>query len=178
MNDVYTSNKLSVVVDNNVLVDLFELNCLPLLFQVFDHITIPKIIYDDEITHEIKTILIDYPYILGIISTEQGLNTYGLLVNDPDFKRLSMHDRVAISIAKENLFLCNSNDRLVRKACEKHQVKITGVLGVLGRAYYKKHITCDELLAFIDELSSIRTSCYIDTKVIEQFKKEIFDVQP
>ncbi len=42
MRDIYSSSEISVVVDNNVLVDLFELDVKNLLFEVFHDVMIPK----------------------------------------------------------------------------------------------------------------------------------------
>ena len=173
MRDIYHSDNISIVIDNNVLMDLFELNCLTLIFDMFDEVIIPQVIYDDELLDAIKVCIKPYKYRIGKINTQIGLDTYGLLVNEKEFKKLSRYDRFAISIAKENLYYCNSNDKLVRKACEKFDIKYTGVLGVLGRAYYKDIITKIELNAYIDQLSSDETSCYISLNIIEQFKKEI-----
>lgn len=173
MKDIYHSDNISVVVDNNVLVDLFEIGCLYLLFAVFDDVIIPQIIYDDELPQEIKQEIKKHKFQLGHIDTESGLETYRLLVNENEFKKLSRYDRFAISIAKENLYYCNSNDKPVRHACDKLNVKYTGVLGVLGRSFIKDHITKGKLETLIDLLISDQTSCYIDLKVIEAFKTEI-----
>lgn len=177
MSDIYHSNNISVVVDNNILVDLFELGCINLLFAVFESVTIPKIIFDDEVTLEIKNLLNNYKFYIGNINSIVGLETYATLVNDVDFKRLSRYDRFAISIAKENAYYCNSNDKLVRKACEKLKVEFTGILGILGRSYIKNNITNFQLIAFLDDLISDRTSCYIDINLVEQFKKDIESIK-
>ena len=177
MKDIYHSNNISVVVDNNILVDLFELNQLDLLFQVFDQVYIPQIIYMREVPQPIKNDLTRFPFTMGILSTEVGQDTYAALLNDPVFKRLSMMDRMAIAIAKENLFYCNSNDLLVRKACEKYSVHIIGILGIVGRAYIQKLIDKDTLLFLLDELTSDHTTCYIDIKYIVAFKEDIFDLK-
>ena len=177
MKDIYHSDNVSVVVDNNVLVDLFEIKCLSLLFAMFNDVIIPQIIYDDELPPEIKLEIKQYKFHVGLIETEVGLETYALLVNEAEFKKLSRYDRFAISIAKENLYYCNSNDKPVRNACEKLNVKYTGVLGVLGRACIKEEITKEELEVYIDLLTSDKTSCYIDLKVIEQFKVEIMSAK-
>lgn len=177
MKDIYYSNRISVVVDNNVLIDLFELDCLSLLFSCFDQVTIPKIIYDEETPLQIKTILAQFPFVLGIITTSTGQEVYAQLINDFDFKRLSMHDRFAIAIAKENTYYCNSNDRLIRRACEKLDVKFTGILGVLGRAYVQGFIRYSQLMGFLDKLTSEDTSCYIDLQVVEEFKQEMSDIR-
>jgi len=173
MNDIYHSSNISVVVDNNILVDLYELNCIHLLFFIFDIVIIPKVIYEDEITSEIKDILKTYPFEMGSITTEIGLDAYSILVSNESFKRLSRYDRFAISISKENHYFCNSNDKLVRKACEYLDVKYTGILDVLGRAYKKNCISIIQLKSYLDDLISDRTSCYIDKKIVDQFKIEM-----
>ena len=173
MNDIYHSSSLSAGVDNNILVDLYELNCIHLLFLIFDVVIIPNVIYEDETTSEIKDILKAYPFELGSLDTEIGLDTYATLLRDESFKRLSRYDRFAIAISKENHYFCNSNDKLVRKACEYLEVKYTGILGILGRAFKKDYITKVELESYLDDLISDKTSCYIDLKIVDQFKAEM-----
>lgn len=153
--------------------DLYELNCIHLLFLIFDIVIIPKVIYEDEITSEIKNILKVYPVELGSIDTDIGLDAYATLVRDESFKRLSKYDRFAIAISKENHYFCNSNDKLVRKACEYLEVKYTGILGILGRAFKKDYITKNELESYLYDLISDKTSCYIDLKIVDQFKAEM-----
>jgi len=177
MSDIYQSNDISVVVDNNILVDLHELGCINLLFTLFTSVTIPKIIYDDEITQDIKGILENYEYQLGELNTEIGLETYATLVNDEVYRRLSNCDRFAISIAKENAFYCNSNDKPVRHACERLGVSYTGILGILGRAYVKNIITRSQLFSYLDDLISDRTSCFIDIRLVEDFRISIEAIQ-
>lgn len=173
MNDIYHSSNVSAVVDNNILVDLYELNCIHLLFLIFDIVIIPNVIYEDEITSEIKAILEAYPFELGSIDTESGLDTYAILVRNESFRRLSRYDRFAIAISKENHYFCNSNDKLVRKACEYFEVKYTGILGILGRSFMKGYISKIELESYLKDLISDKTSCYIDLKIVDQFKVEM-----
>lgn len=173
MNDIYHSSNLSAVVDNNILVDLYELNCIHLLFLIFDVVIIPNVIYEDETIPEIKDILKAYPFELGSLDTEIGLDTYATLLRAESFKRLSRYDRFAIAISKENHYFCNSNDKLVRKACEYLEVKYTGTLGILGRAFKKDCITKVELESYLDDLISDKTSYYIDLKIVDQFKAEM-----
>lgn len=173
MIDIYLFDNVSVVVDNNVLVDPYEINCLKLLFDCFDEVIIPKIIYDSEILDVVLKELAKYEVTVGNIETEIGLETYAFLVTDVKYKRLSKCDCFAIAIAKENLYYCNSNDKPVREACLDLSVKYTGVLGVLGRALMKGSISDEQLDLYIDKLLSDETSCYISEKVINKFREEI-----
>jgi len=176
MRDIYHSNNISVVVDNNVLVDLFELGCLNLLFQVFDNVMIPQILYASEVQDNVKLELQNFNFSLANIETEIGYSTYQILVTNPEYQRLSRYDKFAISIAKEKIYYCNSNDLPVRKTCEQLGVNYTGVLGVLGRAYIKAVITEDNLRHYLNKLLSDETSCYIKEKLIRDFEIEIFSV--
>lgn len=176
MRDIYRLDSVSLVVDNNILVDLYELDCVDLLFKIADKVIIPKIIFDQECMKEIKTMIQSLPFIAGIISTESGLEAYSLLANESAFKRLSDHDKFAIAIAKENCFYCNSNDGLVRQACERLDVKCAGILGILGRAYIMKIVTKDLLNRYLNLLESDSTSCWIKPSVIEEFRLEIMSL--
>ena len=175
MKDIYKLDNLSVVIDNNVLCDLYELGCLNNLFEVFDKIIIPQVIYDKELLYDIEKKLESYKdkFSLGIINTQEGLNTYGLLVNNPKYSGLSFCDKHAISIAKERHVYLSSNDGVIRKACQELGIKYTGVLGILGRIYYKNKISKSLLIKKIYLLKSNQTTCYISSQVIKEFKKEI-----
>jgi len=173
MREIFQSSNISVVVDNNILIDLHELGRLDLLFKVFVNVVIPEKIYQGEVSKTIIECLQQYKYILGNILTERGLNTLSILMNDEKFKRLSIYDKYAIAFASENYYFCNSNDKPVRNACEALNIKHTGTLGVLGRAYYQSLLTKDELFSLLDQLTSNLTSCYISLKTVEQFKLKI-----
>ena len=175
MKDIYLSDDISVVVDNNVLVDLFELGCLNLLFKSFNVVMIPQILYANEVQSNLKEELQNYSFTLANITSELGYTTYQTLVLEREYQRLSRYDKFAISIAKENLYYCNSNDLPVRKACDRLGVKYTGVLGVLGRAYIREFITKETLKAFLIKLLSNETSCFIKEEVIKSFEEEIFN---
>ena len=101
MKDIYHSDNISVVVDNNVLVDLSEIGCFNLLFEIFDDVIIPQIIYDDELPPEIKLEIKQYKFHVGLIETEVGLETYALLVNEVEFKKLSRDDRLQYPLQKK-----------------------------------------------------------------------------
>ena len=173
MREIFQSSNISVVVDNNILIDLFELRRLDLLFKVFVNVVIPEKIYNEEVSQDIIECLQQHTYILGNFLTERGLNTLSILMNDDKFKRLSDNDKYAIAFASENYYFCNSNDKPVRNACEALNIKHTGTLGVLGRAYYQSLLTKDELFSLLDQLISDSTTCYISLKMVEQFKLEI-----
>lgn len=167
MNCIFTCNELHIVVDNNILIDLFELGRLDILFLVSSKVIIPRYIYNEEVQSEIKDLLNDFKYTLEDITMEEGLDLYNKLTNDSLFKRLSKSDKLAISIAHENLYFCTSNDGLIRKACTTYNVKLTGILGLLGRAYKLRIIDKSTTVNLARSLEN--TSCYIKTSIIEEF---------
>lgn len=104
------SKALSVVVDNNILIDLYELNRLDMLFETFETVVIPRIIYDHEIMENVKSRLVDHNFILADIETETGMTLYGQLSQNIKYKNLSRQDKFTISLSKEYEYYCNSND--------------------------------------------------------------------
>lgn len=173
MKDICQGEKLSAVIDNNILVDLFELGEIPLLFQIFDKVIIPFNVLNHEVAADVKALLTKHPYIVGHIYTEEGLTTYQRLTTETEFRNLSDHDRLTIAIAKEVDYYCGSNDKPVRKACDKLNVKCTGILGVLGRAYFQNVITEAELDKHLLFLASAESTCFIKDEIIEEFINEI-----
>ena len=173
MNNTKNSNIISVVVDNNILVDLYELKRIDLLFQVFDVVAIPKVIHEMEVIKEVNREINKFDYIVADLEEDIGYLTYYELTNDTRFKRLSDPDKKAISIAKHYKYYCNSNDGLVRKACSEYEVEYIGILGVLERAYNLEYITKDELNKLCNLLKSQETSCYISGKLIDDFLIDI-----
>ena len=89
MIDIYHSNDISVVVDNNILVDLYELSALYLLFELFQTVTIPTVIYEDEMIVDIKLELNRFKFQKGEFRTQIGHETYAYLVNQKEYRRLS-----------------------------------------------------------------------------------------
>lgn len=169
MSNMSDSNTLSAVVDNNIIVDLCELSMLNILFEVFDEVIIPRIIYKDEVLADVKSQLSNYEFIKGDIDNELGMETFYTLSNEYKFRNLSTHDKLAISIAKEVSYCCNSNDGLVRKACKNLEIEYIGILGVLEKAFFKKIISKSKLFESCIALKSDDTSCFISCKVADNF---------
>lgn len=173
MLEIYQSDDLTVVVDNNVLVDLFELDKLHLLFSVFTKVLIPRNIYQEEVEKKVKDVLENYEFELADIETEVGLSTYKEILDNKKYRGLSIYDRVAISISKENYCYCNSNDKLIRKACLEYNVKFTGTLGVIGRAYKRGYLDNDQLTDVLSKISSDETTIHIKQEIIDEFLETI-----
>jgi predicted nucleic acid-binding protein len=160
-------------VDNNILTDLYEIGRLDLLFSVFDRVSIPHVILETEILQGIREALAGQSFQISRISTEQGYEAYSTLTNTRAFRNLSHQDRVAISIARQHDYYCNSNDQLVRKACEKLDVGYIGILGIFDRAYHLDLFDRQTLHNLCAQLLSDETSCYMSKQVVESFLESI-----
>lgn len=163
------SKELSVVVDNNILIDLFELERLDLLFDVFEIVVIPRIIYEEEIMNDVKSKLNNYTFTQSNIETEIGMTLYGELTQNTKYKNLSKHDKFAIALAKQYSYFCNSNDGLVRRACLEYDIDYLGILGVFKVGYLKELVNFEEVKELCALLVSEKTSCYISRKIVEEF---------
>lgn len=163
----------SAVVDTNIIIDLYELGRLDLLFNTFDVVSIPKLIYDQELEEIIKVEIESYSFKLSNIDSEVGHSIYQALTEDEHFRNLSVHDKLTISIANQHEYYCNSNDGLVRKACNLFNVRCLGILGLLKKAKDKNLITMEELASIVNELASDNTSCYIRKSVVKDFLENL-----
>jgi hypothetical protein len=79
----------SAVVDNNILVDLYELKRLDILYASFDEVSIPRLIYDEELPELIKTEIAAYKFILSDIDSEGGYSIYYDLTEDYRFRNFT-----------------------------------------------------------------------------------------
>ena len=165
--------KSSSIIDNNVLIDFFELDQLQLLFSVFGKVGIPKQIFDSEVPLEVKEKLSNFSYELCNMTTTNAFSTYANLDKNSKYKKLSFFDKVAISIAKEYDYYCSSNDGPIRKACEDLSIKYTGTLGILYCSFENNLISKEELRLLIMALNSSTTTCYIRSDVLTNFLEQL-----
>lgn len=163
----------NVVIDNNVIQDFFDISKLELLFNTFTKISIPREVYDKEISDRVQKEISKYSYSIADINTSEGYITLAELSSNKKYRRLSPFDRIVISIAKEKGVFCGSNDNPIRKACHDFSVDVIGTLGVLGRNFHLGNIDIAELNRLVNLLKSDSTSCYITESVIEEFLKNI-----
>ncbi|MBI9013188.1 MAG: hypothetical protein JEZ08_13225 [Clostridiales bacterium] len=161
--------KTSAIIDNNILIDFFEIGQLDLLFEVFDHVGIPKIIYDREIDEIIKEALKHYRFDINIMTTVEALETYAKLTSEQKFKRLSDCDKIAVSISKEFNCYCSSNDGPIRKACQILSIDNVGSLGIIGCAFENDLINQQDFILLVGKLLSDETSCYIRKNIVSDF---------
>ena len=174
MKDIYRLDNLKIVVDNNVLQDLYELSCISLLFEVAEVVLIPRDIFKEALP-EVKEVLLNYSYKLCDIEDRKGYDILAILYQNQKYKKLSHSDRVCVSIAGEQYMFCGSNDKPVRNACLELGIKHTGTLGILGNAFYHKIISKKQLQSIFEVLKSNQTTSYISKDLIEDYLNQILD---
>lgn len=163
----------SAIIDNNILIDLFELDSIELLFKVFGTVGILKSIIDEELDDRIKEQLDEFEYDVCVMDTAEAYQVYYDLTNNPRYKRLSKFDKHLISVAKSYDYYAGSNDGLIRKTCEDYSIKHVGTLGVIGCAFILGAIDRVRFISIISLLSSDITTCYIKSETINEFLNHV-----
>ncbi len=68
------------------------------------------------------------------------------------YKKLTIHDRVALAIAKNRQITLLTGDRALRKAAQCEGVHFIGTLGILDQLWNQQRITVDELKICLQRL--------------------------
>ena len=68
------------------------------------------------------------------------------------YKKLSIHDRVALAIAKNRQITLLTGDGALRKAAQDEGVPFVGTLGILDQLWNQRLITADELKLCLQRL--------------------------
>jgi rRNA-processing protein FCF1 len=85
---------------------------------------------------------------------------------------LSSEDRMCLLMAVSNGWICVTNDRALRNACAKAQVKTLGGLGLLIQLAQHGHLTAPACMAVARAIH--RTNPFmISTAVIQQLKADL-----
>ena len=155
-----------MTIDACVAIDLSELGCLELLGCIFRVIYIPELVLNTEI-QSLKPNLSSLNPVLADITSIKGWEFFHRLKDQ--FPALSDQDRLVITISYETNSVCISNDATIRKACERHHIWVSGLLGVLGCARTHNVISQDKLSELISSLDN--TGCYISADILWEFKK-------
>lgn len=95
----------------------------------------------------------------------QKLTSYGLVSVDIfteefflaeqygySYKKLSIHDRVALAIAKNRKIMLLTGDKALRKAAHSEGVPLMGTLGILDQLWEQQLITADEMKSCLQKL--------------------------
>lgn len=106
MSSMSTSKRISAVVDNNILMDLWELDRLDLLFNTFENILIPEIVYTCDLLDVIKTEIVKFDHFLVSIDSVAGYEMYIKLTENKKYRNLSKSDKIAVSCARQEAVFC------------------------------------------------------------------------
>ena len=89
----------------------------------------------------------------GLIPVEISIEEFFLAEQyGYNYKRLSVHDRVALAIAKSRHITLLTGDRALRKAAQCEGVPFIGTLGILDQLWNQQLITDDELKLCLQRL--------------------------
>lgn len=150
------------VIDNNIICDFKELECIELLNKVFTEVLIPQSILEDEVKQckrELEKInyqpvciteLQTYDFMVAILNRHGGLTDY---------------DAEVVAIAYEKYVLCTSNEKRIMTTCKENNINYTGTVGILCCAFEKGIIKKDELKRMVDKLKN-QCTCFISDRVI------------
>lgn len=161
------------VLDNNVITDLTELECMGLINVVFSRVLIPLSILEAEVTQDSLGDLDNLEYAVAAMET---LDSFSLFKEISTKKKgLTEYDVEVIVIAREKAVLCTSNEKQIRTTCREYGIEHTGTVGILCCAFEHKEIsreTFERLMYKLFNESSCRLGKGIKKDVIEYYGME------
>lgn len=129
--------------DTNVWIDFSIINKTALPFRLPYTYIMNGDAIEDELLNPIglKQNLLN----LGLKKVELSLEEYLLAESYADkYKKLSIYDRIALSIAQNRKITLLTGDGRLREAAQKEGVRVIGTLGILDRLFAYGHIGEDE----------------------------------
>jgi predicted nucleic acid-binding protein len=152
------------VLDNNILNDFTELQCISLLNKVFVKVYIPQSILDREAI--LETIQSNIEWLEYQPTALEHMESYVFLSKILTEKpALTEYDAECIAIAKEKMIYCTSNEKRVMGICEEYDIECTGTIGILCCAYEHEIISREEFEHLLKKLFSSECSAYLGKKV-------------
>lgn len=92
---------------------------------------------------------------LGLMPVEITIEEFELAQSyGAAYRRLSVHDRVALAIAKNRRIVLLTGDKALRKAAASESVSVMGTLGILDQLWQQSRITSLEYKDCLKELLS------------------------
>ena len=137
--------------DTNVWIDFATINKTEVPFRLPYTYIMNRDAVDEELLSPpgLGQELISYGLVPVEISIEEFFlaEQYGY-----SYKKLSIHDRVALAIAKSRQITLLTGDRALRKAAQCEGVAFIGTLGILDQLWDQQRITADELIICLQRL--------------------------
>lgn len=152
------------VLDNNILNDFTELQCISLINKVFVKVYIPQSILDREAI--LETIQSNIEWLEYQPTALEKMESYDFLARIIKEKpALTDYDAECIAIAREKMIYCTSNEKRVMSICQEYNIECTGTIGILCCAYEHEIISRDEFESLLKKLFSPECSAYLGRKV-------------
>lgn len=137
--------------DTNVWIDFFYIQKMELPFRL----PYTYIMSEDAIADELIS-----PPELGQELITYGLKPVGISMEEFElaqvygkkYIKLSIYDRIALSIAKNRNITLLTGDRALRNAGKKEDVQVIGTLGIIDQLIAKDLISTDEYLDCLQKL--------------------------
>ena len=174
MGNLNTIEFSAVVLDNNILMDLYELELVDLIKEIFKEVYVHTAVWQDEALTVVKDAFAHTELRIVDFSTDTAYKCYSHLTSVYEYRNLSTYDKLTIALAVDRMCIISSNDGLMRKACKMLNIKCIGILGVVRRAYNANVLTKEDVVSCCLKLVSDETTCYISDTIVEEFLKEFF----
>lgn len=156
------------IIDNNIICDFAELDCIELLNKVFSKVFIPQSILDREVI-QFRSALERLDYEAAVIEEFETYVFMDKILNEHG--GLTECDAEVIAIAYESYVLCTSNEKRVMTTCKENEIRYTGTIGILCCAYEHMIISREDLSRLINALQNDCT-CFLSARLVEDVKKE------
>jgi len=137
------------VLDTNTVIDLLRLKRLDLPLKIFSKAYVSSNALEEEIEEDDRKQLLDMGYIPVSLVTSEGYEMFIKL--HKKHQKLSIPDKIIISIAYERKIVCCTNDREARKACEEIKVELSGTLGIICASLERGILTKQEFMLLINQ---------------------------
>lgn len=140
--------------DTNVWVDFAIIDKLDLPFKLpYIYIMDENTIADELLAPpDMKSKLLK----LGLQSTELTENEYWLAEEyHAKYRKLSLYDCIALSIAKCRFIVLLTGDNPLRKAAAREGVSVLGTIGLLDQLFHRNYISSEEYKDCLVELRSL-----------------------
>lgn len=162
--------KVKAVFNSSPIINLSKIDCLHLLFQLFDKIIIPNAVYDEIVeagkdkkgTKKIIKVIKE-----GFITIRNVSNLSLVMALN---RELDLGEAEAIVLALEiNADLIVVDEKEARKYAELYEIKKTGVIGLLIRAKNRGYL--DYLKPYLDLM--VAEGFWLNKRLYQKILKEV-----
>lgn len=137
--------------DTNIWIDFYEVQHLALPFRLNHEFYLSRNAYAEELlkSEELRDNLITLGLKLAEITDDEFSQA---TVYEEMYRRLSMHDAIALAIAKSRNWILLTGDRHLREAADKELVECHGIIWIYDELKESKKLTEDEYRLAIGDL--------------------------